>query len=202
VTGTSFVGIFNISQRPLTEFLPLTRFLGVIDAQYYIIRSHVSGIVTAPMQTIDESSLLSITLDTRSYDILSAFPLRGFVLPTTGAETDMTWIANLGLLGKMTGAAAIVNNVITMRENRKVVIETSLKALGVLGLYISSLPNVPNFIGTHLLVTIQGNIVPMHTVSVSLSCASIVEIDLMKAWTEMALDSGWGNEVQVKAIVS
>jgi hypothetical protein len=199
VTGTSFVGIFNISQRPLTEFLPLARFPGVIDAQYYIIRSHISGVVTVPIQTIGEFSLLSITLDARGYDILSAFPLRSFVLPT---DTDTTWIANLGLLGKMTGAAAIVNNAITIRENREVMIETSLKALGVLGLYISFLPKIPDFIGTHLLVAIQGNVVPVHTVSISSSCASIVEIDLMRAWTEMGLDSGWGNEVQVKVLVS
>jgi hypothetical protein len=66
------------------------------------------------MQTIDASSLLSIALDTRGYDILSAFPLRGFVLPTAGAGADTTWIANLGLLGKMTGAAAIISNSMMM----------------------------------------------------------------------------------------
>lgn len=47
---------------------------------------------------------------------------------------ETTWIANLGLVGKMAGAAAIVDNKITKLENDKIVIETNLKALGVLGM--------------------------------------------------------------------
>lgn len=131
-TGTSFIGLFNISQRPLTELVPLSRFLGIVDAQYYIVRSHVSGLITRPMQVVEPSSLIGITLKTRGYDVLSAFPLRGFL---TGAEgkAETTWIANLGLLGKMTGAAAIVSNDLTMGEKGKISIETSLKALGILG---------------------------------------------------------------------
>jgi hypothetical protein len=202
MTGTSFIGIFNVSQRPLTELLPLSRFPGVIDTQYYIVRSHSSGQITKPMQTVDKSSLLSITLDTRGYDILSAFPLQSFALPMVEVEDDTAWIANLGLLGKMTGAAAIVSNVMTLEKNGNVKIETSLKALGLLGLYISSLSTVSGFIGERLLVAIQGKVIPAHNVSVSSSCASVVEVDMMKAWTEMGLDSGWGNEVQVKVLFS
>lgn len=48
-----------------------------------------------------------------------------------GKET--TWIANLGLLGKMVGAAAVLGSTLTMEESKKIVVETSLKALGVLG---------------------------------------------------------------------
>jgi hypothetical protein len=132
LTGTSFIGLFNISQRPLTELLPLSRFLGVVDAQYYVVRSHVSGLITKPIQLVDPSSLIGITLKTRGYDILSAFPLRGF-LAGTEDKAETTWIANLGLLGKMTGAAAIVSSDMTMGKNSKISIETSLKALGVLG---------------------------------------------------------------------
>ena len=132
ITGTSFIGIFNISQRPLTELIPLSRFLSVIEAQYYIVRSHISGLITRPMQVIDPASLIHLTLETRAYDVLSAYPLRGFFRGAKGQE-DTTWIANLGLLGKMTGAAAIVKNDMSMRENGTITIDTSLKALGVLG---------------------------------------------------------------------
>jgi hypothetical protein len=131
-TGTSFIGLFNISERSLTELIPLSRFIGVVEAQYYIVRSHISGLITKPMQVVGPASLISITLETRGYDILSAFPLRGFITGA-GADSETMWIANLGLLGKMTGAAAIVTNEITMEENRKICINTSLKALGVLG---------------------------------------------------------------------
>lgn len=49
-------------------------------------------------------------------------------------KNETTWIANLGLLGKMAGAAAVVDNKITKLENEKIVIDTNLKALGVLGM--------------------------------------------------------------------
>ena len=131
-TGTSFIGLFNISQRALTELLPLSRFMCIVDAQYCVVRSHVTGLISKPMQVVDPTALIPISLATRGYDILSAYPLRGFVTGQQEME-QTTWIANLGLLGKMTGAAAIVSNELTMEENGKIIISTSLKALGVLG---------------------------------------------------------------------
>lgn len=45
-------------------------------------------------------------------------------------------MANLGLIGKMTGCAAIVSNVIK-RVNERILIDTNLKALGTFGEYSS-----------------------------------------------------------------
>lgn len=67
---------------------------------------------------------------------MSAFPLRGFV-----RDDETIWIANLGLLGKMVGAAAVLGSKFTMEENGKITVETSLKALGVLGKSCSSYCN-------------------------------------------------------------
>lgn len=122
------IGFFNVSQRPLSQLIPLSKFPGVIEAQYYIVRAHTSGLISSPLQVVDPAALIYVSLEIRGYDILSAFPLRGFV---DGRET--TWIANLGLLGKMAGAAAIVDNRITKLENGRIVIDTNLKALGTLG---------------------------------------------------------------------
>jgi hypothetical protein len=83
------------------------------------------------MQVVDKSSLIYVSLDVRGYDILSAYPLRGFVDEKHG---ETTWLANLGLLGKMAGAAAIVDNKITKLETGKIVIDTNIKALGLLGM--------------------------------------------------------------------
>jgi hypothetical protein len=134
ITGTSIIGLFNISERPLTELIPLGRFPGTVEAQLYIVRSHVTGLITDPIQVVDPSALIVTSLSTRGYDILSAFPLRGFVR----AENEETmWIANLGLIGKMTGAAAVVGTKMSMEKSGKIEIETSLKALGVLGMQSS-----------------------------------------------------------------
>lgn len=71
-----------------------------------------------------------MSLGIRGYDILSSYLLRGFV---DEKKEETTWIANLGLIGKMAAPATIVNNTITKTENGRILIDTSLKALGVLG---------------------------------------------------------------------
>ncbi len=102
----------------------------MVEAQYYIIRAHSSGVVSKPMQVVDQNALIYISLGIRGYDILSAYPLRGFV---DEKKSETTWIANLGLLGKMAGAAAIVDNRVTKLENGRILIDTNIKALGTLG---------------------------------------------------------------------
>ena len=196
-TGTGIIGIFNISQRPLSELVPLSKFPGVVEAQYYIIRAHSSGLITKPMQVVDPSGLIHISLGVRGYDILSAYPLRGFVSPTSSTTT---WIANLGLLGKMAGAAAIVNNNITMLENGRIVIDTHLKALGVLGLYVSNLPSISW--EKEMMIMILGKVIPVETVRKSEVDEHVLEIDVERAWHEMELESGWSNEVEVKIYIN
>jgi hypothetical protein len=46
---------------------------------------------------------------------------------------DTTWIAIIGLLGKMAGAAAVVGSTITKLENGRIFVDTRVKALGTLG---------------------------------------------------------------------
>lgn len=133
------MGIFNVSQRPVTELIHLNRFLGMVEPQSYIVRSHISGLITRPLGSQNPDSLIRMTLPVRGYDVLSAYPLTGFVSKSDGNEIDTTWIANLGLLGKMTGAAAIVKNEIGFDAKLgRISIDTSLKALDVLGMVLSS----------------------------------------------------------------
>lgn len=82
------------------------------------------------MQVVDTNSLLTLSLGIRGYEIMSAYPLRGFF---EEKKKETTWVSTLGLLGKMAGAAAVVQNDITKLENGKIVVDTSVKALGVLG---------------------------------------------------------------------
>lgn len=126
-SGTGIIGIFNISRRPLSELIPLSKFPGV-DTRPHVIRSHGSGRVTAPLLSADPAALVHVSLGIRGYDILSSYPLQ-----TVGSDSAQIQIANLGLLGKMSGCAAIVGNKIAMLENGMVVVDTKLKALGVLG---------------------------------------------------------------------
>lgn len=74
-------------------------------------------------------SQFSVSLDARGYEIFCAFPVYHF----TGQHHGQVDVANLGLLGKMTGCAAISSNSIEFRENKRIVVDTNLKSLGTLG---------------------------------------------------------------------
>lgn len=74
-------------------------------------------------------SLFTASLEVRGYDIFSAFPL---TVLSSNKHGNIS-LCNLGLLGKMTGAAAIFMSGIGKRDNGRGVIDTRLKAFGVLG---------------------------------------------------------------------
>ncbi len=128
-TGTSLLGVFNISQRPLRELISLSQLPGVLPSVTYVVRAHSTGSVTTPMQLDSVAAYLPVILDIRGYDILSAFPLTPFDTETRGR----LYTANLGLIGKMTGAAAITASEFSLLHNGRVFLDTRLKALGVLG---------------------------------------------------------------------
>ncbi|TQN68528.1 putative galactinol--sucrose galactosyltransferase 6, partial [Colletotrichum shisoi] len=194
VTGTPILGVFNVSARPLTEILPLASFSGVLPSMRYVVRAHSTGKVSPPVSPGSAASSLTVSLDVRGYDIFTAYPLSSFDSEVKGK----VWTANLGLVGKMTGAAAILNSDFMLRHDGKVELKTRLKALGVLGLFISKLPELT--ISDDFLITIQNQVIPVHTVSISKSHDSVVEIDTEKAWQELGLHPGWSNEVEITVI--
>jgi hypothetical protein len=126
VVGTSILGVFNISSRPLTEIFPLMSFRGVTPGESYIIRSHNSNKVIGPLTTKLLSSHVVASLGVRGYDILCAYPL-------WNGPRNSSYFANLGLVRKMTGCAAINNTSFEVQENGRVLMVTSLRGLGVLG---------------------------------------------------------------------
>ncbi|GAB1310561.1 Raffinose synthase Sip1 [Madurella fahalii] len=192
-SGASIVGVFNVSMsKALTELIPLARFPGVVSSARYVVRSHVSGKVTPPLAAGAPASLLTVSLPARGFDILCAFPLAAFTSRTRGEVL----LASLGLVGKMTGCAAVLSTVFDLRENGRMLIDTNLKALGVLGIYVSSLPELS--VEDDFMVTIQGQPIPPHTVSVNEGDRHLLNVDIETAWREMGLESGWANEVQVK----
>ena len=145
--GVSILGIFNISEQSLTELVPLRDFDGVTEeGKEYIIRAHPSGEISPPMSLSSEFSVVELALDTKGWNILTAYPL--YSPPSSGERTD---IAVLGLIGKMTGAAAVVGTpVFESRDMGAVRVNVTVKALGVLGMsplyfYISRFPSPSPF---------------------------------------------------------
>jgi hypothetical protein len=128
-TGNPILAIFNISSRPLTELVSLSAFPGAISDIQYVVRAHTTGKVSLPNKVDGPGSLFTMSLPVRGYEILSAFPLTRL----SSKKHEDVLVSNLGLLGKMAGAAAIFMNDIQQRENGRVLIDTRIKAFGILG---------------------------------------------------------------------
>ncbi|KAH9863252.1 hypothetical protein IAQ61_009529 [Plenodomus lingam] len=200
-TGVSILGVFNCTSRTLAEFIGLDAFPGA-EQGMYIIRSHTDGQVTAPTSVETNAAFVHLELPVRGWEILSAFPLQSFRLqrehPGKGPENIA--IANLGIIGKMTGAAAIVNtDSYVDRASGRLRIWTSLKVLGTFGLYITDLKQ--RSIEDDFFAVIFGRPISKECVKVSDECENVLEIDTIKAWEESDSKAGWSNEVAVEVVI-
>ena len=196
VRGTGILGLFNVSERPLSELVNLNAFPGVKREKEYIVRSHTTGEVTHPIQLNTKTPVISLEVEVKGYEILSSYLLS--VVPSPKSSDPSTKVAVLGLLRKMTGAAAVVNSDTRLEGNGRLRVEVTIKALGTLGLYISSLPK--KSVENDIMVMISEKVVPMHTVSIA-EQAPVLEVDVETAWNEMELEAGWSNEVRVLVLV-
>ncbi|KAF4504243.1 hypothetical protein G6O67_008419 [Ophiocordyceps sinensis] len=185
------LGIFNVSAQPLTEMIPLACFPATASSVDYVIRAHTTGRVSTPTRVGQRDSLVVLSLDTRGYEILCAYPLT----PFTGKTQHGGTVSNLGLVGKMTGCAAVAASSVQQDEWGSVTLDTRLKALGVLGIYISA--PAEGLVERALKATIRGQPVPGHLVRVSTDDDCVFEVDVLSAWEEMALERTSSNEVEV-----
>ncbi|KAF2007168.1 glycoside hydrolase family 36 protein [Amniculicola lignicola CBS 123094] len=200
-SGVSILGIFNCTQRSLTELISLEQFPGAEEGEY-LIRSYTSGKISIPTTITSQSTFVHLELPTAGWEILSAYPLQRFNLerkhPASGPEAIS--VAPLGLLGKMTGAAAIVNtDSFVQRESGRLRIWTSLKALGIYGLYVSDVK--ARNLEDDFFAMIFGKPVPFHCLKINDACENVLEIDLARAWEETGSKATWSNEVAIEIII-
>ncbi|CDM26666.1 Glycoside hydrolase, family 56, sperm surface protein PH20 [Penicillium roqueforti FM164] len=206
-TGSGILGVFNIQSAEASIIVPLMDFPGIHEDSegQYIVRAHSSGRISHRMRPLSRESLVSVVLGPKGWEILTAYPTQSFML--TGSHDGnssgdrLTHVAVLGLLGKMTGVAAIVTSDISVVENGRLRVDISLKALGTLGIYFSDLQD--RSIARNFMVMILGRPVPQNTVwKQGGENANVLAIDILAAWKSMKLDSGWSNEAFVQVFVS
>lgn len=201
-TGSGILGLFNVSSTETSCIVSLMDFPGIHEGSdsQYIIRAHTSGKVTSRMQPPDGKSFVSVNLEQKGWEILTVYPTRSFDIKGT-RNLDLTHVAVLGLLGKMTGAAAVVSSDIFMLENGRLRFDIHLKALGTLGIYFSDLQD--REIAKDFMVMILGQPIPQTTVwKEGGDDTTVLAIDVHAAWKKMKLDSGWSNEVLVQIFVA
>ncbi|KAK3117659.1 hypothetical protein LTR53_000788 [Teratosphaeriaceae sp. CCFEE 6253] len=216
-TGTGVLGVFNVCGQPLREFVQLGEFPGVVAAAAekeekeekgaeakeeeggvsgeYIVTSFVGDDISPPMSRGSRKALVGVELAKQGWDILCAFPLHCFTIKDARVS-----VAVLGLLGKMTGIAAVAGQTLRMDAHGRLSVRTDLKALGVLGLYVSDLAT--RTIDEHFIVVMGGKPVPRHCVSVGGAGGRVLEVDVERAWRESGEKAGWGNEVGVEVFIS
>ncbi|TVY38802.1 putative galactinol--sucrose galactosyltransferase [Lachnellula subtilissima] len=130
-TGVPMLGIFNVNDQPLTEIVTLEDFIDVSPAETYIIRAHTSSKISTPLSLAGSKTRHLLSLDLKGYEILTAYPLQTTLHPIKKEAVD---ISVLGLLDKMTGAAAVRYSSIDVNENG-IILRGVLKAMGQLGLW-------------------------------------------------------------------
>jgi hypothetical protein len=192
-TGTAIVGIFNVCQYALPEIVGLSDFPGT-ETGTYIIRSYTNGKTTAPMTHEDDLAFIHVELPVKGYDILTAYPILSFHTRKVPIK-----IANLGLLGKMSGATAIVATQIYTDDQDRVRVWASLKALGVWGIWIDVLPEIP--IEDNFFILLLGKPIPSHCVKPCATDERVLEVDLERSWKEGDYQAGWSNEAVVEIMI-
>lgn len=190
--GTSILSLFNMTQQSQTELVNVSYFPGLEKGQDYVVRAHTTGEVSKAFTSALSLPLVSLEIPVQGYEILSAYPLHAFSLnKSTGLESSATKIAVLGLLGKMTGAAAVVDSDFGIQADRLTVTVT-LKALGLLGIYVSTGQSLS--LEKNLLITIQDSVIPFETVRLRKE-ESVLEVDVEQAWEKMGLKPGYSDTV-------
>lgn len=124
--GASVLGLFNMGSSSLREMISLSEFPGRADGTRYVVRYYSSGTYSGPWSTGDDLPFTEVEVARRGFEILTAYPVR------TYGTLD---VAVLGLLGKMSGAAAILS--LSYQEysaSNQVEIRVRLRALGLLGM--------------------------------------------------------------------
>jgi hypothetical protein len=193
-TGTGILGVFNVSKSHVSEFVHLSTFPGTEKGDY-VISSFLSGEVSPAMTRGGETATVGLELESKGWDILSAYALQHFTVHSTRVS-----IAVMGLLGKMTGSAAVSGMDAYVEDTGRLRIWISLKALGTLGVFVSDLEK--RSVEQNFMVLIFGKPVPVETVKVSEDCKRVLAIDVEEAWKRSGQRADWSNEVSVEVFMS
>ncbi|KAI5370983.1 Putative glycosyl hydrolase 36, aldolase-type TIM barrel, glycoside hydrolase superfamily [Septoria linicola] len=199
-TGTGILGLFNVSGQHLSEFVKLDEFPGTDSAAKdaeYVVGEFTSGLFSQPIKLSDSASdLVGVELQTQGWEILTSYALRSFTL---SSSTTPVKVALLGLIEKMTGSAAVTGYDVYVEDNGRLRFWVSLKALGVLGIWISDLAE--RNVDEGFIVLIYGKPIPRNCVKKSEKDERVLQIDVERAWRESGEDVGWGNEVSLEVFM-
>lgn len=190
-TGSGMMGVFNCTTGPVAEIVRLEDFPGTEKGMQYVVHNYEDGRLSEIMET---GGLVVPRLEVQRWAIMTAHPVQ---FQTQGKKRVAT--AALGLVDKMSGAAALLGYHTNVESSGRLRLEVTLKALGVLGVFIDDLS--ARSVDDGIMVLMFGQPVDRKYVAVSAS-EKVLEIDVMRAWDTGGYDAGWNNEVVVEIFLS
>ncbi|KAJ3533033.1 hypothetical protein NM208_g8166 [Fusarium decemcellulare] len=208
VTGAKFMGLFNTRNTSVATLVATSEFLAIGESHEktsteVVFLSHQTQAVRGPVRLQDASTplsggnaLIEVGLAVAGYEILSSHQVHRL-----SSSVGEHAVAVLGLLGKMTGAAAICSMDISPREG-EISIEMSLKALGRLGIWVSDM-GAGNL---NIRGKLEGIDVGQDSIVVSDGShagvkANILSVDLLREWAPRQSDSSL-QQVSVEIIIT
>jgi hypothetical protein len=190
-TAAQILGVFNIAEGPREALLPLREFCGATSSFAasepggWVVRSYATGGIFVPGAT-PATRLAKLKLPTRGWDVFSVTP----VLALNERKVSV-----LGLLDKISGAAAVTACAVGAAPTQ---LALQVKALGVLGVLVlggqDRLPADESQTETVLQTVAIGGLHDADSSFITqqqVSAGMLVKIDLERAWTEKDL---WGKD--------
>lgn len=219
-TGSAFLGFWNCRGNAISEIVPLSDFMSVETGVRYLLRSHRTGACGVIPSSEEETAVFGVTVGSHEWELFSLRPVSGpFELEKEKGKRSFT-VANLGLVGKMTGAAAIVRTEVSVHTpgseeegsrpsslfsskpapKPRLRFFTTLKTLGVLGVWVGELEGVD--LREDTFVLLEGKPVPFGCLRKGKEDKRVLEVDVERAWKEMGLQGGYSNQLDVEVFLS
>lgn len=199
-TGTGILGVFNVTGRALSEFVGLREFPGAGEGRY-VVGSFRERRMSSVLSVEDSLPFVGVGLKAggEGWDILSAYPVKRFEKFGKGEGVDLD-VAMMGLVDKMTGAAAVTGYDVYVEGveegtsgGGRLRVWVQVKALGVLGVWMSELEG--KSVEEDFMVLLYGKPVGAGCVS---KRGKVLEVDVERAWEESGEEAGWSNEVSLE----
>ncbi|KAL7269749.1 hypothetical protein RUND412_007573 [Rhizina undulata] len=187
--GAAVLGVFNVSNIALTEIMGLKELRGLYPRKEYILRGCNSGKIVK-IGTEDRDEFIVVALKPAEWEVFT-------IVPVISTENLQTKVAALGLTRSITGIAA-VEKVEVALVAEKLVVGIVVKALGLLSVYISDLPN--RSLET-IDVSVAGRNVPRWYFDKFSGNKEVLEICLLKAWEKLELRAVEEGSVDVKIMI-
>ncbi|WPH02255.1 Hypothetical protein R9X50_00511100 [Acrodontium crateriforme] len=206
-SGSGILGVFNVSGRRIHEFIPLDKFPGT-EQGTYVVGSFVHNRFSKLVDRKTNPVFLCVELGIKEWDILTAYSVQTFTLPSPNSTPTKISISPLGLVDKMTGIAALTNHDIYLETSstHRLRAWLSFKALGTTGLWLDDVSHIS--VEKDIMVLLLGKPIPASCVRLRKledqdqdQKSGVLEVDVEEAWRKSGEKAGWSNEVSIEIFI-